>query len=526
MLEVTRSSIVDFVDTFISSAVFSDLDINQQNNLKIFLIEYLIDLYESNAKDMIKIINQLNEINPFMIKLALGYGILEEDAVDIIKILFMKINEFFYKKGSFEDLQNVKRILDYFGITSEIKKVLYNKSSDKFLLEDIYTGEITDAPFDEFQTSGHLITRADYSAYTFEDNYQTIVIYIKMNMYSTVGYGMQNPVALLHAYTISKHRTDVIYYAIGDLAHQQSLEDYLFFMQYYYYRYIKIKNSDFQLNESPESMWNLFITNDSDLEVAESLLNDYLSGEYDNRNGASYFERVSAQLLNKYKISTKTVTLDDLSQKAHQLDDELATAIENLSTVNDFINNINNAIIFIENYINQLPTTSILESAVQSTMRYLLMYTIFQMITDFSSRVKGLILKFKKYFLPIYTQFFFDENSAIMIKNIHQRIFIEDSVKQFLRSAPSDVLDPGDQQSVFLGPVKRDRWEIVDTQFSVLRTLWKNRLNTYDKSASMIQMRPRDKQIAQDKQSTTAIQSQSDSTDILDSVDITISSTQ
>ncbi len=525
MLEVSKSSIKEFVDSFIDNAVFRDLDINQQTGLKEFLNNYLISLYETNAKDMIKIINQLNEISPFMIKLALGYGILEEDVVDIVKILFMKINEFFYKKGSFEDLQNVKRILNYYGIDSEIKKVLYNKSSDKFLLEDIYTGEVTDAPFDEVQVPGHLVSREEYSTYTFEDNYQTIVIYIKMNMFSSIGYGMQNPVALLHAYTISKHRSDVLYYAIDNAAHQQSLEEFLFFMQYYYYKYIKLKNPDFQLTEDPASMWNMFITDESDLEVAQTLLTDYLSNEYDNRSGAAYFERVAAQLLNKYKISTKAVTLDDLSQKAHQLDDVLATAIDNITSEDEFIHNINNTIVFIENYVNQLPTTSILDQAVQSTMRYLLMYIIFLMITDFSSHIKGLILKFKKYFLPIYTQFFFDENNAFIIKNLHHRIFVEDSVKQFLRTAPSGVIDPRDKQTTILGPVRRDKLEILDTPSTRIRSYWKNKIFIYDKPGTRIRSRFNSVLDPDDKQRTTVLQNQSDSTDILDSVDITISST-
>ena len=522
MLEANSGSIKKFIESFLGSMLFGDLPAEQREGLKEFLINFLNKLYNENIKDIIKIIDQLNSISPFMVKLALGYGILEEDVIDIIKILFIKINEYFYKKGSLENIQGVNRILEYYGIESEIKKVLYNKSKDTFLLEDIYSGEVTETDIKEFAIPGHYISHDDYSTYTFEDNYQTIVIYIKMNIFVAVSKDMHTPVALLHAYTISKHRNDLLYYSINNAARQQNLESFLFFMQYYYFKYIKFKYSDFELDEKQMRVWNLVISDPDDMNLIKEILENYLAGEYDNRNGQAYFERVSAQILNKYSFDSKSLTLDDLSKKAHDLDDQLATMIDNVSTEEEFIHNINNTIIYIDNYINKFPTISQLDQMVQSTMRYLLMYIIFLMIADFGARIKKLILKFKKYFLPIYMHFYFEENRALIIKNLHHRIFIEENILQYIRSAPSGVIDPRDQQTAIIGPVRRDKNIAIDSFKQFIRTQNQVQNTPKDKIFTKSRLQLNSMLDSDDKQNVIVTTDQNDRTDISDSVTVTV----
>ena len=426
MLNVSKDTIKEFIDSFIDKAVFSDLSLIQLADLKNYLVKYLEGLYDDNTKNIINVIDQLNNVNPFIIKLALEYGIMEEDAVDIVEILFMKINEYFYKKGSFDNIKSINKVLKYYGIDCFIKKVLYRKEDDKYLLEDVYTGEVIyDKKIKEILVPGHMVTREEYKTYTFESNYQTIVIYIKMNMFSTIGFGMQNPAALLQAYSITKHRQDSISIPINKNMYTLTFEDSLYMLQYYYFRYIKFKDPNFKLNETPTTMWNLFISKETELSSAEILLSEYLSGGYDNREGAAYFVRTSRFILNKHKINTKAVTLEDISKKAHTINDKMAKAIESITTEQLFIQNTIDLIHPLEVYVKSLPTSTLLEQAVQSTVNYLLLYVVFLIRADFSKEARRLILKYKKYFLPIYTQFYFDEDNSFIIKNKHQRIFTE-----------------------------------------------------------------------------------------------------
>ena len=88
MLEINNKTLEKFVDSFLNNMLFGDLPTDQLEDLKTFLVNYLKKLYQDKPNDIIKLIEQAETIYPFMIKLALGFGILEEDIADLTKVLF------------------------------------------------------------------------------------------------------------------------------------------------------------------------------------------------------------------------------------------------------------------------------------------------------------------------------------------------------------------------------------------------------------------------------------------------------
>ena len=525
MLNVERSRIVDFVDMFLKNTMFSDLVANQQEDLKEFLTDYLAKLYEENTKDIISIMDQMEQINPFMIKLALGYGLLEEDATELVRILFMKINEYFYKQGSKELIKQIKRIFDYYGLRSKINKVIYNKNDDKYYLEDVETGERRPADEDELITPGHLVHRADYSTYTFTNEYDTVIIYIELNLQAQVDKKMQHPVALLHAYAITLHRTKLVSFYIKGNIYDLPLIEYLDFLRYYYIRYIKIKYPDFQLDEDPLTMWNLIITDDNNMEASKELLSDFLSGAYLSRDGLAYYLRISAHILNNYKFNTQPKSIEDIREHLNNINEQLLQDIESLSHPTEFSHNIGIMLIYYEEFLNTLEHDTVLDKYVKNTLRYLFMFVMLAIVSDFIEQVKHIVNKFKRYYLPIYTQFIYDESKTFTIRNEFFRIFEEDKNSLILKSHFTSLLESRDQQTVSALLKQKDYLiEVLDAATIILRSAFLDeRLIADDKFNIGLSTRTNGLLDMRDKQTYNTFVVRNDNTDIIDSVIITIS---
>ncbi len=525
MLEVTSSKIENFVENFLNAAMFNELPGEQQDSLKEFLTEYLIRLYKDNTDNIISLLEQLETINPFMIKMALGYGLLEEDVVELIRILFMKINEYFYKQGSFELIKNLRRIFEYYGLASNIYRVIYNKTDNKYILENVETGEIKDSVEDEFITPGHIVHKADYFANVFENNYDTIVIYISLEMYAYVDKKMQQPIALLHAYSISIHRNNTVQFFVNGTAYDLNLEQFLDVLRFYYLHYLKVKYPSFELNESGLEMWSLFITDPDDIQNAEHLLTELLSFNYDSRDGLAYFIRTSSFILNKYRIQTQPRTYDEIHTHVYAIDNELVSAIDSLTEDSEFVYNLNITMLYYDQYLNTLPNSTILDQYVRNTLRYLFMFVALNMVTSFNRQVKNMIYKFKKYFLPIYTQFFFDEAKKFKIRNDFFRLYTDDKLSTFTQLHKSSLIDPRDNQIMTFERYQKDLiFDILDTAHIIVNSKEQDSLNSnYEDYQKMyLVANYSDIYDIDDSQIIHTRIYQDDNTDILDNVVITI----
>ena len=471
MLKVNSISISNYVDSFLSNMTISEIDDTQLEDLKKYLINFLEDLYQKNPQDIISLIEQTESINPFMFKIVLSYGILEEDVLDIVKYMLVKINEFFYKKGSFEVLKYIQTIFNYYNLSSEIKKVIYSKDDDSWYLEDVYTGERVKSERKEFLTSGHLVTKKKYSEYTFSHDYHTIVVHISINLSAKVNDDMQNPVALLQAYSISKHKNDTITMSAANETYDLELQDFLFFLQYLTLRYIKIKNKDYEINNSDETLFDLSLLDDDDLDSARELLSTFLSGGYQSRSGLAYFLRASNFILSKYKFqSDPNLKLANIKEDAHQRNYDLANAIDNMTTVEEIEDSINTTLVYAEFYIDSLPKGDIVADADRDTIYYLIMFVVFIITSDYEKRLRNMLHKIKRYFLPVYTQFVFDVTKTFKIYNNFFRVFTEDKSNILLALRHSDLLDLSDEQKIILDVMNKYNLNISDKDFIYIRT--------------------------------------------------------
>jgi len=523
MLNIETSALSSFVKNFISTSIYSDMSDKEREELESYLIEVLKQLYQENPKNVINVINQSKTISPFIYVLAMGYGILEEDVVTISKILFMKINEFFYKKGSLDTIKSITNILNYFGIQGSVEKVIYNKASDSYVLEDIFSGERRAADSSEYITPGHLVTRETYAANTFADNYDTIVINIDLNMAPQVNKKMQQPVAILHAYAISKYRHNNISMLVNDNIYDISLEEYLFFLEYFYLKYIKIKYPNFNIDNGGMEAWNLFLTDSNDMLAAEQLINFLISGEYASRNGVAYFERISAMILNKYKTKTSKVDLSDIETRAHKVNSRLATDIDNLSTPEDYISNMTVNISYMENFLSSIPSSSDLDHVVVNTLRYLFMFIALSIISDYKSHIADAILTYKRYFMPIYTQFYFNDNKSLIFRNEYLRLYTDEKLVNYLStSARQNILYIRDMQHVVPTPIKRDKLLFEDSMHSVIDSRWLDPRLVKDKKLLQVMHHATGMIYEQDETKNRTEIEKRDFNSVLDSVTVTV----
>jgi len=523
MLNIETSALSAFVKNFINTSLYSDMTDKEREELESYLIEVLKQLYQENPKNVINVINQSKTISPFIFVLAMGYGILEEDVVTISKILFMKINEFFYKKGSLDTIKNILNILNYFGIQGSVEKVIYNKASDSYVLEDIFSGERRAADNDEYITPGHLVTRETYALNTFANNYDTIIINIDLSMSPQVNKKMQQPVAILHAYAISKYRHKSISMMVNENMYDMNLEEYLFFLEYYYLKYIKIKYPDFDIDNGGMEAWNLFLTDNNDMLVAEKLVNLLISGEYASRDGVAYFERVSAMILNKYKIKTSKVDLSSIETRAHKVNSRLATDIDNLITPEEYVNNITMNISYMENFLASIPASSDLDHIVVNTLHYLFMFVTLAIISDYRARIADAILTYKRYFMPIYTQFYFNNDKSFIFRNEYLRLYTDEKLVNYLStSARQNILYIRDEQRVIPTPIKRDEMLFEDSLHSLIDSRWLDSYEIEDKNLIQLMHHATGLIYEQDETKNRTEIEKRDYNSILDSVTITV----
>jgi len=146
-------------------------------------------------------------------------------------------------------------------------------------------------------------------------------------------------------------------------------------------------------------------------------------------------------------------------------------------------------------------------------------------VSDFIEQVKHIVNKFKRYYLPIYTQFIYDESKTFTIRNEFFRIFEEDKNSLILKSHFTSLLESRDQQTVSALLKQKDYLiEVLDAATIILRSAFLDeRLIADDKFNIGLSTRTNGLLDMRDKQTYNTFVVRNDNTDIIDSVIITIS---
>ena len=134
---MTQQQITEYIDQILNAPVYSKISIEEKEDLRNLLVKYLTDLYVNKTETLVNALEQLVNFNAVMHILALGYGIEEEDIDYIAKIIFMKINEYFYKKGSLEVLRQLREVLNVYLIDVKMYELVYFKDCNCYRLRDV-----------------------------------------------------------------------------------------------------------------------------------------------------------------------------------------------------------------------------------------------------------------------------------------------------------------------------------------------------------------------------------------------------
>jgi hypothetical protein len=266
------------------------------------------------------------------------------------------------------------------------------------------------------------------------------------------------------------------------------------------------------------------------IDTAEEILSEYLSYNEENINGTEYtreqfdhFVRTSAWILNQKQIITQDISLADIENTLSAINADLLEAIKNLSTVDDFVFNIKiNKFYFIQ-YLRNLPNSTIIEKYSINTLKWIVNFVVFN-ITKFDiNEVITIINSYKRYYLPIYTSFYYEILDAYVIKNKLMKLYYDDRIKIEVEAIYKKQYAMHDRMSSNIYLNTDDFNEVIDSAHTSVNPLMRENISTDELVKIFLEfIIGSDKYIIDDKSNPQTIQTRRDTNEVIDSVTITI----
>jgi hypothetical protein len=420
-------------------------------------------------------------------------------------------------------------------IKADIYSTHYDKLTNAYRLKDIFTGEwAAEEKMQELLTSGHLLTLDDYQDKIKSNDYKTIMVYIKIDFSPMVTKKMSHPTSLLQGYALTLHKDDVIPFTVNYNVYNLPLDDYMAFLRYYYLRFLKMTYTNFDVHSKIGlKEWNLININQEYMDAAADTLTEFLQFCEEPTHGQNYsrtqfdiYVRTSAWILNQSQLITQGVDLYDVETQVRAINEDLYNDINTLKYYEDFAENLRTIRGLYMNYIDRLSTGTILERYVKYTLTWIMNFVSTNILKKDVEFYRNIASRYKRYFLPIYTQFYFEMIYIYIIRGNMMRLYYDDEAHIKLDLGHSSLLEMRDGQTMRISTPRKDEMEFIDTAHTTLNPVIDDNIFNEDFAKTYITPSFVSLGRVNDNPNSNIEATQNDMTDIIDSVTVTVTESE
>jgi len=448
-----------YIDNLLSLPIFADT--GKIDELKKFLTDQLYTLYEENPTDVINLFNRSFDINPVSLAFTMSLGILEQDVETAISYFITDVVKLLYQKSNFKNLSYLKTLLQRFGLTINVYRVIV-KNASSYVGEEVETGEIINLSNEEFVDNKHLLALNDYQVNLKQDQYETIVVKIKIENTLYFDKYTYSPPPILQAYAFTKYYdSDMQFFMSTPPAYSHNIHIFFKTLRYLYLKFIQFNNPTFDIGNDPTDNYWYMIHESADLDAMHELC-EYYFFNLDSRENFEYYVRAERLLLNEVTADKGHSSISDLRAELYNIDHNIVDEIDNYTDEKQFTDafvNMRTSILIKINNSNR--TDKIDELAL---MVFLYLVNVILVATEtLKKQISELVSVYVKYFLPIYTDVTKEFDFVYKIGDRYNKIYIDDLINTYYNVGMWSLVDLSDIQKIEPNISKMDLITLIDS---------------------------------------------------------------
>ncbi len=515
---LTENDVREFTDQLLETPVlqiYADYE-----GFRDFLFDEIYEMYQTGITVQ-NVIEMLYNNVQLQYLFLMSLGIQKQDVSIFTNAIFGKISKFFTEKGDMVALVGLRDFLSYIGYECHLFTVDYSMDLNDYILTDIvdkseyteqYFKDKYEVDFDhQFVTPGHIVDKEYYYEH-FKCRGTTVVVYILMDFNVYLDSDKNTlPTSLLEAYAFTKYHDDNIRVIVNSHISDLDIHKFFAFTRIIYLKWLQLRNEGFDVGGSPGDFWYLIKDEDQLGPMHDAL--DFLFFEADTPSDLEYYLRTANRILGKAdtRKGEEGHNIEYILNTLNEYDPDLVEIIKNSSTsdLENIIFSFNLSIsIWINNKLNE--TDDEVDKIAIKTLKYIFSIVYRSMYANIR-RVKNMEFAFKKYFLPVYTEFRNEIIRPQKIKNWLNKVYLDSMFDLTIMHNQLDLLRTRDKnftemltqskdaikifetQNLDIDIDIKDREEIVDKIIYNCNSYNINYIHTSDKSDSLIKNNLRDK---------------------------------